>query len=219
MRAPAREPQTSTPMKPARTAAAVVAALAALGLGVFTASRLDAPRAPVFGSGTLLDAPRALAPFTLTDQDGQPYTQAGLEGHWTLLFAGFTHGPDVCPTTLALMAQLRQRLAATPGRAALELLFLSVDPERDTPSRLKAYTAHFGGGIRGVTAAPAQLDALCAGLGLAYVKVPGVRADDYTIDHSAALVLLDPRGRVAGYFQAPHRLDTLAADLERILGP
>ena len=204
------------PSKPARVAVVALAALAALALGVFTAARLQAPRAASLASGTLLGEPRPLAPFTLTDQDGQPFTQAQLQGHWTLLFAGFTHCPDVCPTTLALMAQLRQRLGAAPG--ALELVFLSVDPERDTPERLKTYTAHFGAGLRGVTAPTAQLDALCANLGLAYIKVPGARAGDYTVDHSAALVLLDPKGRVAAYFQPPHRLDTLAADLSGIVG-
>ena len=198
----------------AKTLAFVAAALVAAGLGALAASRLSAPKPVQPLSGTLLAQPRELAAFTLTDHDGQAFTPVQLEGHWTLLFAGFTHCPDICPTTLALMAQLRQRLPA----GALELVFLSVDPERDTPDRLKAYTAQFGGGIHGVTAPAAQLDALCAGLGLAYIKVPGARADDYTVDHSAALVLLDPRGRVAGYFQAPHRLDTLAADLERILG-
>ena len=201
----------------AKTLAFVAAALAAAGLGALAASRLSAPALEQPLSGTLLAQPRELASFTLTDQDGQAFTPAQLDGHWTLLFAGFTHCPDICPTTLALMAQLRKRLAAAPGAGALELVFLSVDPERDTPDRLKAYTAHFGGAIRGVTAPTAQLDSLCAGLGLAYVKVPGASAADYSVDHSAALVLLDPRGRVAGYFPAPHRLDTLAADLERIV--
>jgi len=203
-------------MIPARTAALAAAALCALGLGIFAGQRMLAPRAATpLASGTLLTAPRAVAPFALTDQDGQPYTQAQLQGHWTLLFAGFTHCPDVCPTTLALMAQLRGRL---PAAAPLELLFLSVDPERDTPGRLKAYTAHFGGAVRGVTGPREQLDALCANLGIAYLKVPGATEAQYTVDHSTALVLLDPSGRIAGYFQAPHKLDTLAADLAGIVG-
>jgi len=217
MRARAHPPQTSVTPKPLRIAAVAAAALAALALGIFTASRLSAPRAaPQLASGTALGEPRPVAAFTLTDHDGQPYTQAQLQGRWTLLFAGFTHCPDVCPTTLALMAQLRRQLAAGPER--LELLFLSVDPDRDTPEQLKRYTAHFGAGIRGVTAPAAPLDAFCSSLGLAYVKVPGARAGDYTVDHSAALVLLDPRGRIAAYFPPPHRLDTLAADLGRIMG-
>ena len=203
-------------MKQARLAALLAAALAALGLGLYAGVRLQGPRTVTqLTSGVLLGAPRAVAPFALTDQDGQPYSDAQLRGHWTLLFAGFTHCPDVCPTTLALMAQLRGRL---PAGAPLELVFLSVDPERDTPERLRAYTAHFGGAVRGVTGPREQLDPLCANLGIAFLKVPGASESQYTVDHSTALVLLDRSGRVAGYFPAPHKLDTLAADLAGIVG-
>ena len=202
--------------KAARTLTLAAVALLAGALGVFAASRLYAPRDVTQpASGTLLSEPRALAAFALVDQDGQPFTNAALENHWTLLFAGFTHCPDVCPTTLALMKQLRQH-AALGGRP-LEYVFLSVDPERDTPAQLKQYVDYFGGHIHGVSGPREQLDTLCAGLGLAYVKIPGATDSEYTVDHSAALVLLDARGRVAGYFQPPHKLDTLAADLARIV--
>jgi protein SCO1 len=203
-------------MKHARVPVLIAAGLVAAGLGVYAGTRLQGARTVTpLASGVLLGEPRAVAAFALTDQDGQPYTQAQLQGRWTLLFAGFTHCPDVCPTTLALMAQLRGRL---PAGAPLELLFLSVDPERDTPERLKAYTAHFGGAVRGVTGPREQLDALCASLGIAYLKVPGASESQYTVDHSTALVLLDRSGRVAAYFPAPHKLDTLAADLAGIVG-
>src|SRR5262245_19072127 len=118
-----------------RTVKFVFAALAAAGLGALTASRFASPPAQP-QSGTLLAEPRPVAPFTLTDQDARPFTNAALEGHWTLLFAGFTHCPDVCPTTLALMKQLHQR-PELGGR--VQYLFLSVDPERDTPAQLKTY--------------------------------------------------------------------------------
>ncbi|MGH8443529.1 MAG: SCO family protein [Nevskiaceae bacterium] len=202
--------------KPVRTLVLAAAALAAAGLGAFAAMRLYAPASmPQPLSGTRLDEPRPVAAFSLTDQDGREFTNTGLQGHWTLLFAGFTHCPDVCPTTLGLMKQLRQRpeLRDRP----LEYLFLSVDPERDTPATLKAYVDYFGGAIRGVTGARDQIDGLCASLGLAYVRIPGASERDYTVDHSAALVLLDDQGRVAGYFQPPHKLDTLAADLAGIV--
>jgi protein SCO1/2 len=190
-----------------------VAALAALALGAFAASHWYAPRAPSpLQSGTLLREARPVAPFALTDHEGRPFANAQLEGHWTLLFAGFTHCPDVCPATLGLMKQLGQRLA---GRAP-EFVFLSVDPERDTPAQLKTYVTYFSPLIRGVTGPRDQLDPLCASLGLAYLKIPGASDSDYTVDHSASLVLLDPRGRVAGYFQPPLKLDTLAADLAGI---
>ena len=192
-----------------------LAALAALGLGVFAASRIYAPRAVQIESGTLLREPRPVAAFALLDQDARPYSNAELQGHWTLLFAGFTHCPDVCPTTLGTMKQLAQQ----PGlrEAGLDYVFLSVDPERDTPQRLKSYVAFFGTAIRGVSGPRAQIDVLCASLGLAYLKIPGASDAEYTMDHTAALVLLDPQGRVAGYFQPPHKLDTLAADLARIV--
>ncbi|MGQ0587608.1 MAG: SCO family protein [Gammaproteobacteria bacterium] len=201
--------------KPARLALAV-AALAAAALGALAATFLYAPvTVPQPVSGTRLAEPRPVAAFELSDQDGKDFTNAGLQGHWTLLFAGFTHCPDVCPTTLGLMKQLRRHAALRDQ--PLEYLFLSVDPERDTPTVLKTYVDYFGGAIRGVSGPREQVDALCASLGLAYVKIPGARQDDYTVDHSAALVLIDDRGRVAGYFQPPHKLDTLAADLAGIV--
>ena len=201
-------------MSPAKFLAFALASAAAMGLGVFVAVQRGAPPAPL-QSGPLLQSPRPSAPFTLNDQDGKPFANAQLQGHWSLLFAGFTHCPDVCPTTLALMKQLAQRVQ--PREAPLGLVFLSVDPERDTPAQLKAYVNYFSPVIQGVSGARDQIDALCASLGLAYVRIPGASASDYSVDHSAALVLIDPQGRVAGYFQPPFKLDTLAGDLSGIV--
>lgn len=195
--------------------AVALAALAAFALGILAASGWFRRELPALQGGVLLPQPRMLSDFRLTDQDGQPFTGARLRGHWTLLFLGFTHCPDVCPTTLTLMKTLEQRLAAE-GRT-LQLLFVSADPQRDTPAQLKSYVAYFSPTIVAATAAPEELTRFTSELSLAYVKVPGARDDEYTIDHSAALVLLDPDGRVAGYFQPPHRLDVLAADLARVV--
>lgn len=202
--------------KPANTLIPFVAALAALALGVFAALQLWRPApAPELASGILLPQPRAVAPFQLLDQDGKPFTRERLQGQWTVLFAGFTHCPDVCPTTLQLLKQLEGRLAQS-GRP-LQTVFLSVDPQRDTPEQLLRYVRHFSPAFTGVTGSREQLDALCASLGLAYVKVPGANDQDYTVDHSAALVLLNADGNVAGYFQPPFKLDALANDLEQVL--
>ena len=161
----------------------------------------------------MLTAPRTIAAFSLLDQDGKPFTNAQLQGHWSLLFAGFTHCPDVCPTTLGVLKVVGQRLQ---GKAPA-MIFLSVDPERDSPAVLKSYVAYFGPNLTGVSGPLGQLDRLCESLGVAYVKVPGKTPDDYAVDHSAALVLIDPQGRVAGYFPPPHKVDTLAADLNRVM--
>ncbi len=124
------------------------------------------------------------------------------------MFTGFTHCPDICPTTLALFAALRGRL---PGDE-IQFVFVSVDPERDTPERIADYLAHFDARLVGATGTRMEIERFTKSLGLAQVRNPGV-GGDYTVDHSAALVLIDPKARVAGYFQPPHDAEALAADL------
>ena len=166
-------------------------------------------------SGTALETPRGIGAFRLTDQQGREFTPATLRGRWSLVFAGFTHCPDACPTTLAMLDTMDERLRASGG--AVQVVFLSVDPERDTPERLAGYVGHFNPRFVAVTGARAEIDALCRDLGIAYVRNPGAGAD-YTVDHSAALVLIDPRARVAGYFSPPHDPTALAADLAALTG-
>lgn len=192
-------------MRHAPVAIAILAAVA-VGVGVALNERASAP--PALRSGTALPEPRALADFSLVDQEGLPFSRDQLRGRWTLLFTGFTNCPDVCPTTIASMAELRRRLA----RDDLQFLFVSVDPERDTPEVIRRYLAHFDPQLLGVTGPGADVERLTSGLGLAQVVNPGV-GDEYTVDHSTALVLIDPDARLAGYFSAPHRPDALAADL------
>jgi protein SCO1/2 len=192
-------------MRHAPVAIAILAAVA-VGVGVALNERASAP--PALRSGTALPEPRALADFSLSDQDGQPFSRENLRGHWTLLFTGFTNCPDVCPLTIASMADLRRRLA----RDDIQFLFVSVDPERDTPEVIRRYLAHFDRGLVGATGPRADIETFTTGLGLAQVVNPGV-GDEYTVDHSTALVLIDPEARLAGYFSAPHQPDALAADL------
>jgi protein SCO1 len=181
---------------------------AAVAAGVATALLIRGPATPELRSGTALPEPREIPAFSLVDAHGRPFDRAALENRWTLLFSGFTNCPDICPTTLALLASLRERL---PGNE-IRFVFLTVDPERDTPEVVARYLAHFGGEFTGVTGSPAEIERLTRALGLAQVRNPGT-GGNYTVDHSAALVLIDPRARVAGYFTAPHDQDELAADL------
>ncbi len=205
-------------MTPLKSLAMALVAASALGLGVWIASKWYAAAGPVaLESGVLLPSPRPIAGFTLTDQDGRAFTNAQLQDRWSLLFAGFTHCPDVCPNTLHIMKLLEQRLQT--GNRALNLVFVSVDPERDTPQLLQTYVRYFSPHLTGATGPAEELDRLCASLAIAYLKVPGATPGDYTMDHSTALVLINPQGRVAGYFQAPHKLDSIATDLARIIPP
>jgi protein SCO1/2 len=194
-----------------RHAPVAVAVLAAVAAGVGIALRERGPAPPALHSGTALPEPRAIADFALVDGNGRPFTREDLRGEWTLLFTGFTNCPDVCPLTIAMMAELRRRLA----RDDVRFLFVSVDPERDTPEVIRRYLAHFDPALAGATGPRPALEAFTSGLGLAQIVNPGA-GGEYTVDHSTALVLIDPEARLAGYFSAPHDADALAADLGRL---
>lgn len=194
--------------------ALVVAALATLAVfGLKQQAAGDTVEPQV---AAVLPQPRPLPDFALLDQHRRPFTRATLSGHWTLLFAGFTHCPDVCPATLATLASLDPRLQA--AGIDLQMVLLTVDPLRDDPATLSAYVSHFSTRFFGVTGEPSEIDRLMAGLGLTYIKVPGA-AGNYTVDHSTALVLIDPEGRVAAYFRPPFRAEPMISDLAALARP
>jgi len=165
---------------------------------------------------TVLPAPRPLATFVLSDQHGAPFTNADLLGHWTVVFSGFTSCPDICPLTLA---QLNSAESSMTGQKHHKVIFITVDPQRDTTSNLKQYLAWFQPKWIGLTGTDEHLSALLASLGMAQVKVPAVAGDNYGIEHSTALVLLDPQGRMAGYWKAPLEPAELAADFSALPVP
>jgi protein SCO1 len=185
------------------------AAVCAAAAGFWLAQQLDRG-GPRLASGTWLPHAKAVADFSLVDTAGRPFTRSDLAGHPTLVFFGFTHCPDVCPTTLAKLAQLRRR-AALPG---LQVLFVSVDPQRDTPPVLGLYVHAFDPAFTAVTGGSEPLARLAANFGVAVsrVELPG---GDYTMDHSAVLFLLDRSGNIAALFTPPFEVPALAADLAR----
>lgn len=192
-------------------AAAVLAAL----LGLAAASLWFTPRPTVLTSGTLLPQPRLLPEFTLTDQDGKPFTKSALQGHWSLVFPGFTHCPDICPTTLATLKTLHAELAQL-GKP-LKVVFLSVDPARDQSAQLASYVRYFNPEFIGVTAAEPQLAHFTQSLLISYVKVPGAMPGAYSMDHSAAIVLINPQAQLAGFFTPPFQVPAMVADLGRLI--
>jgi protein SCO1/2 len=155
---------------------------------------------------------RALPPFELQQSDGTTLTADELHGRWTLVFLGFTHCPDVCPTTLSDLAQAQKAWADLPEATRPRVLFVSVDPERDTPAKTGEYAAFFHPDTLAATAPVPALEAFAASLGLVFMKV-GTAAGDYSMDHSVGLVLIDPLGRQAGLVRPPLRPADIAADL------
>jgi len=188
-------------------AVAVVAALA----GVYVARTLNAPAVPSLEAGTSLPQPRVLPDFNLVDTHGNAVTLAGLRGHPTLVFFGFTHCPDVCPTTLAQLASV-QKQVAIPG---LKVALVTVDPERDTPEQLGTYIASFGGDLIGLTGSAPEIVNATRGFGVAAARVelPG---GSYTMDHSAAVFALDSQARVVAIFTPPWTVPALTRDVERL---
>lgn len=187
--------------------------LASLCLLVTGCSDVDSDPMPSLEHARTLSEPRPLAAFHLSDQHGRDFTHEQLRGNWSVLFAGFTHCPDICPSTLALLASAQKSADISPSR--LRTVFVSVDPERDTPEHLAEYIAYFNPEWTGLTGQKTELDRLLGSLELAYVRVPTGNGE-YTMDHSTALVLIDPQGHMRGYFTAPLDAAELAEDLEKI---
>ena len=186
----------------------IPAAAAAALAGFWLAQQLDR-EAPVLASGTWLPKPKPIADFVLEDSGGRPFTRASLESAPTLVYFGFTHCPDVCPTTLAKLAQVR-RAVSLP---ALRVLFVSIDPGRDTPEAVGRYAHAFDPAFEGVTGGPDQIAAVARNFAVAVnrVELPG---GDYTMDHSAVIFLVTAGGMVA-IFTPPFEVPALVADLRR----
>ena len=195
----------------------------AAGLGLLAAQKFFGPAQPASAwpatrTVKLFPQPRALPEFSLRQSDGTQLADGELKGHWTLVFLGFTYCPDVCPTTLAELARAQNQWRAMPDSIRPRVLFVSADPERDTPQLVAQYARAFHPDSLAATAPLPQLEAFARSLSLVFMKVPGASGDpaDYSIDHSAALVLLDPQARMAGVTQPPFDVKGIAADLDML---
>jgi protein SCO1 len=194
---------------------AVLVMAAAAGLGLAMSQRyfgesVTAVPAPRLQAVTVIDAPRALPAFSLQTAGGT-LTAENLKGSWTVVFVGFTHCPDICPTTLTELAQAQAIWAKSDLDNKPKLLFLSIDPERDSPEALAEYAAFFNKDTLTATAQEPQLGEFTRALGLVYMKVP--QGGTYTMDHSATLVLLNPNAEFAGIIRPPLKPQAIAQDL------
>jgi protein SCO1/2 len=183
---------------------------AAVLVGALLARMLGATSVPL-ESGTWLQQPRPLPEFHLQDLSGAEFDLTRLRGHPTLLFFGFTNCPDVCPTTLATLTQV-QRTAPLPGT---QVVFITIDPERDSAASLQVYLGAFSNSFVGARGNAAALAPLLKNLGAIAVR-QNLPDGSYTMDHSATLYLLDSDGRLVAVFSPPFSAPKLAADLHRV---
>jgi len=168
-------------------------------------------------AATLLPQPKPLADFTLTDQDNRPLSRDELKGRWTFVAFGYTRCPDICPTLMATFDAVQKDLAKSGRGPQPSFLFVSVDPERDTPEQLGKYVGYFNPHIRGATAGHEVLRPLTAQLGVLYQRSESkVTAMGYLVDHSASILLLDPQARLAAIFSTPHDPHAIAEDFRAI---
>ena len=183
-------------------------ALAAMLAGVWLADiyREHGSRAVLLPNQviTLFPDPKPLTAFALTDHKNRVFDLASLKGKWSFLFFGFTHCPDICPTTLAVLARARDNIAKnTVGAEDIQFVFISVDPNRDTASKLGQYVNYFDTSFLGVTGNDAQIGNLAGQLGAAYQVAIKPGMENYPVYHSAAVFLLDPRARYHAVFTPP----------------
>lgn len=153
-------------------------------------------------------------PFELADQDGKRVTEADLVGRPTLMFFGFTHCPDICPTTMLEVSEVLKELGAEAAR--VQVMFVTVDPERDTPVLLKDYLSLFAPGIRALSGDRAHTEAIIRAYRVYARKVP-TSGGDYTMDHTAGVYLIDAKGRFIKMFDLKRPAAEAATDLRRWL--
>ncbi len=164
---------------------------------------------------TLFPDPKPLTAFALTDQQNRVFDLSRLKGKWSFLFFGFTHCPDICPTTLAILARARDNIAkSTVGAEDVQFVFISVDPNRDTAGKLGQYVTYFDTTFLGVTGNDAQIGNLAGQLGAPYqvAFTPGM--ENYPVYHSTAVFLVDPRARYHAIFTPPLDAETISRRFE-----
>jgi protein SCO1/2 len=196
--------------KPRRQIVAVFAALACtIVIGAFTAYRLSAD--PTVAAG-----PSVGGPFSLVDGTNKPVTERTYRGKWEMIYFGYTFCPDACPTALNTIAETLQRLG--PVADEIQPLFITVDPKRDTPEVVGDYVRNFDPRIVGLTGSAADIAAVAKEFRIAYaVHRTGDGPEDYLMDHSSVIIVLDPDGRFAGVLGADLPPERMTAKIRQLL--
>ncbi|MFV2004572.1 MAG: SCO family protein [Gammaproteobacteria bacterium] len=168
--------------------------------------------------GIILSPARKIAVPALIKDDGKVFTLDDLTGHWSLLFFGYTHCPDICPVTMGVVAQAK-KTAAADGKTFPDVFFVSVDPERDKVKMLGEYVQYFDKDFIGVTGDKDLIKALALQMSVVNMKMPVADTNDsaYLVDHSAALLLLNPEGKLVAFLNPPHDPKTILEDIEKVI--
>jgi protein SCO1 len=196
----------------------LIVMVAAIAAGLIVANNMM-QRTAEWRAAQLFPTPRLVADFELHTATGEPFSRANLQGQWNLLFFGFTNCPDVCPDTLAMLAETMRQLELMRRDVKPQVVFVSVDPERDQGELLADYVQWFDSDFVAVTGDERQLLALSRQLGIVYFhEEPDEDTGFYNVDHSASVLIVDPEGRLYGRFAHPLVPAEITADLFQLTG-
>lgn len=196
---------------------AIIVGLIALGagIGVYSA-RYYQPAPPAAIDGMMWPNPKQIGPFAAVDQDGRPFGLDQLLGKWSFLFFGYTHCPDVCPITLAVLGQLEREINKDNNGMPAQMVFVTVDPQRDTTQQLREYVRYFSPDMIGVGGTQAEIQSLTGQMGIAVLPGAPDARGDYIVDHSASVFLSDPKGRLLSIFPAPQNAEAMLGRFRQI---
>jgi protein SCO1 len=162
------------------------------------------------------EVPRNVQDFSLHDHKGEPFTKSNLAGKWSLLFFGYTYCPDICPITLATIRQFEGLLKEAGVEDPLQVVLVSVDPQRDTPEKLGAYVSYFSEDYLGVTGEYIDIFNLARQLNIAFGYQPAENGN-YLVSHSGEIALINPNGDFQGFFKIPHNPEKMAANFQSVI--
>lgn len=168
--------------------------------------------------GTAFPAAIALEAFQLTDGNNKPFTNKNLKGHWSLFFFGFTRCPKVCPTTLSILNKAYQILEKADPNNLPHVVFISVDPKRDSPKATMQYAKRFNKHFIGVTGNKASIDGLTKNLGIMHAVAQKSGEPGYQINHSGTIIVINPKGQWAGILMPPFNANVMANDFMAMQG-
>ena len=203
-------------MRPRNLIIGVLAGFA-LAAGVWVAVSMTAVKPESVWSATILPSKVPIPAFNLRTHTGEAADQSVFKGQWDLVFFGFTHCPDICPLTLKVLENARTTLKDKGEVPLPRIVLVSVDPERDTPEHLAAYIGAFGETNLGLTGELEELRKLTGSIGIFFEKRE-IDDEQYTVDHSSVVVVIDPDGRFHSLFSSPHRVENYVHDLPLLIG-
>ena len=177
----------------------------------------DRPGAKPDTEAVILEQPRIIPDHLLLDHHGSAWSPRRMEGQWTLVFFGFTHCPDICPETMVIMNQVHRQLEDSGKILPPSVVFISVDPARDTPERLASYVPYFNRNFLGVTGNRESIEDLARAMAVPLQIPDRDPSEDYEVDHGAQIILVGPDGHVRAFFTPPHGPSSIANDLESVI--